>query len=110
MVAVGRGGQRSNEASLTPSGTSLMIWARTPRLQGFAYSWKREGLVAVCIGKSMAAQSVEEELAELAELVREAERLGSPRRKATLRPRIRPRLTDNAGMVTDKHRARTTLR
>ncbi|DAC22575.1 MAG TPA: hypothetical protein D7H93_04005 [Candidatus Poseidoniales archaeon] len=53
-----------------------MIWARTPRLQGFAYSWKREGLVAACIGKPMAAQSVEEELAELAELVREAERLG----------------------------------
>ena len=76
MVAVGRGGRRCNEASVTPSGTSLMIRARTPGLQGFAYSRKREGLVSGCGGKSMAAQSVEEELAELAELVREAERLG----------------------------------
>ena len=53
-----------------------MNWPRTHRFQAFACAWKREGLVAGGLGKFMAAQSVEEELAELAALVREAEALG----------------------------------
>lgn len=76
MVAVGRGGRRSIDGKATPCGTSLMNWPRTHRFQAFACAWKREGLVAGGLGKSMAAQSVEEELAELAALVREAEALG----------------------------------
>ena len=76
MVAVGRGARRSMEGMATPWGTSLMAWARTLRLQGFVCGLKREGHVSRAVGGIMAAQSVEEHLAELAEIVNEAERLG----------------------------------
>ncbi len=76
MVAVGRGGRRVGVGSATPCGTSLMASPRTHRLQVFVSVWKREGHVSGRLGNHMAAQSVEEHLAELAELVNEAERLG----------------------------------
>lgn len=76
MVAVGLGGLRSMFGKATPFGTSLMVTRRTLGLQAFVWLEKREGHVSWLAGLSMAAQSVEEHLQELAAIVDEAERLG----------------------------------
>lgn len=76
MVAVGLGGLRSMFGKATPFGTSLMGTRWTLGLQAFVWLERREGHVSWMTGLTMAAQSVEEHLQELAAIVDEAERLG----------------------------------